>query len=415
MDNYSKNKINIPGFIVFLIWAGIVVAVANHNHPFAGQTSSEDEKLNKKIDIMNALEPSRFNMTEPEKIVDAPRFRFTNEIQVLTTENQGIGKLHPFNDLFYIYKNNTLNIINQKLEIVKSIEFDQNITTLTRAYDNLLLVFTDNSFLYTLDFNDIDNLIKRVTKMPYKGIKAYNLNSNNYVINENFELISIHPQFLKSQWSKNLNGTPSLIAKKDNKILVFTAENNVLVIDSADGKTLFEIPYPYEAISLIQSAKDTVVVHNKDNSLVKFNVDTKEIIWENKSEEPLTSVKALKEHSLILKIANNSQLYAIDSETGEQAWNRNLEHESHNFIFPIKVTSKEIQSFELGWRYKGEIFISSCSRIGLCFIDPKNGRVLKIIRDFNNFDLKQYIHEPIWAEEQLSTLALGSLKTTEEE
>ena len=415
MDNYSKNKINIPGFIVLLLWAGIVVAVANHNHPFASQTNSDDEILSKKIDIMNNMEPSVADKIEPQKISEAPRFRFSSDVQIITTDNHGTNKLKPYNDLFYNYKNNILNIINQELITLKSIEFDQNITTVSIAPPNSLLVFTDNGFLYTLDINDTDTPIKRVTIMPYKGIKAYSFNSNSYIINESFELISLNPQFLKNLWIKKLNSAPNLITHKENKILVFTPENNILVLDNADGKTLFEIPYAYEAKSVVQTLNDSLVIQNKDNSIVKINLDTKETTWEKKYDDLITSVKALKEHNIIIKIVKNSQLYAIDSESGEQLWNRNLEHKTHNFIFPIKVTAKEIQSFELGWRYKGEVFVSSCSKIGLCFIDPKNGRVLKIIRDFNNYDLQQYIYEPVWIEEQLTALAIGTKKTESEE
>ncbi|MCH2534495.1 MAG: PQQ-binding-like beta-propeller repeat protein [Bdellovibrionales bacterium] len=408
MDNYSKNKINIPGFIILLLWAGIVVAVANHNHPFASQTSSDEEIMNKKIDIMNKLEPTLFSTSTPKEKTETSRFRFSSDIQVITTQDHKSGSLRPYESFFFEHKDNILNIINQNLETIKTIKFDHDVTSVSKAKPSLLLVFTENNFLYTLDIQDVESPIKRITKMPYKGIKAYNIDSNNYILTENFELISILPQFLKPQWSKKLNNIPYLIINKENKLLLFTAENNILVLDNADGKTLFEIPYAFEAKSAPLLDTNSIVIENNDNSLVKLNMETQEILWENKSESPLTSVKALKEHNTIIKIANNSQLYAIDSDSGEQLWNRDLEHESFNFIFPVKVTAKEIQSFDLGWRHKGEIFISSCSKIGLCFIDPKNGRVLKIIRDFNNYNIEQYIHEPVWIQEQLSVLALGT-------
>lgn len=408
MDNYSKNKINIPGFIVLLIWAATVIAVAHHNHPFNNQGTSDDNKNNKVIEIMSG-EPLA---VENNKEKPTPRFQFDSEINIITSPSKLKNTFNSFGEYFISTENKSLTLFNQNLEILKSFEFDHKIVGLLKSPPSFISVFTNTDMVYSVDISQLDRSFQRIAKLPYKVLKTYNIENLNLIYTDSKKLISAQNPQLSEGWSQTLDSQPDFISIKNNKLLVFTPEKTLHVLDATNGKELYRIDYLHEVKDVINASESWVVILNQDNSLNKLNLEDKSIAWQ-KQNDKITSLKLLKENNILLSIENETKLSAINIETGEDIWNRNLEHASFNFIFPLKVTAKEIKSFDLGWRHKGEIFLSSCSEIGLCFIDPKNGRVLKIIRSFNAFDISQYLQEPFFLDGQLTIIALGQPKSEE--
>lgn len=401
MDNYSKNKINIPGFIVLIIWTITVIAVANHNSPFVSTTKQDQHQSPQPIDILNSTAP----INKIEAQTENPRFRFENEVKVLSVHEKDLSPLTPHEDKFIKFKDNEVIVLNSELSPTNSISLDGKILGVITDYQSLIYIFTSNSFVYAIKYTDSGHELQQITKLPYKLKTLYNIEKNNFILTDQLELKHLNIKTQKEFWSFKLDSVPTHLHLKDNKLLVFSGDSKFTTLDITNGKSLSTSSYPYKAKDVLNLDSEHIIVQNSDSSLVKFNLATQETVWETTLSN-ITSLEKSNEYKSLFIIDDFSKLIAINTDNGSQEWNRNLEHKNFNFIFPIKVTGKEIQSFELGWRHKGEIFITGCSNTGLCFIDPKNGRVLKVIRSFSETKIAEFLHAPYWNENQIKIIAL---------
>ncbi|MEZ4871676.1 MAG: PQQ-binding-like beta-propeller repeat protein [Bdellovibrionales bacterium] len=129
-----------------------------------------------------------------------------------------------------------------------------------------------------------------------------------------------------------------------------------------------------------------------ESELFKFNSATLEVEWHHpirfKTEKAPYYVD---HHNLVLALSNSGYVQAFDAKNGDSEWRYNFRNQNTlDESLMVRLGSKSIQKFELGWRYKGYVLAMPCRSGQICLMDPQKGQLISTL----NFHLNDIVSTP---------------------